>query len=68
MAQVTIEYDGRDITVRKFLEALFTMKSVKIKSSSKLEKLIKESEESGFVAYENYDEFVESMKKELQDV
>lgn len=31
MAQITIEYDGRDVTVRKLLDALFSIKSVKVK-------------------------------------
>ena len=68
MAQILIEYDGRDILVKKALDLLFSMKSVKIKSSSKLDKAIKESIDSGFVSYDNYSDFEKSMKKELQNV
>ena len=62
MAQITIEYDGRDVLVKKMLDVLFSMKSVKIRSGSKLQNAVKEAEESGFVAYDSYDDFENAIK------
>lgn len=68
MAQITIEYDGRDVLVKKAIDLLLSMKSVKIQSGSKLAKSIKDAKKSGYVSYDDFDDFEKAIKKELQNV